>query len=67
MVIPGYDPEDIDDMLEQHLTADEIETFLTESEWTAYQEGDATLVDLLSGSEIQQLLDRRGVSLEENE
>jgi hypothetical protein len=65
MVVPGYDPADLDDALEQQLSADDVSTYLTDEEWAACQNGDASLLDLLSGSEIDALLDREGVTLEE--
>ncbi len=65
MPVSGYDPEDIDDMLESRLTDDEKAQFLTDAEWEAYQRGDESLVDLLSSSEIKRIFDRRDVAASE--
>jgi hypothetical protein len=59
MVIPGYDPEDLDDMLESHMDSHEIETFLTDAEWESYRNGDATLVDLLDSDELHELVQKK--------
>ncbi|WP_440770268.1 hypothetical protein [Natronorubrum sp. DTA28] len=58
MVIPGYDPDDLDDALESHLSAGELEDRLTESELERYRAGDESLVDLLGEDEIERMLDR---------
>ena len=56
MPVPGYDPEDVDDMLESRLGESDIRERLSENEWQSYQDGDATLVDLLDDEEIQGML-----------
>ncbi|WP_411966372.1 hypothetical protein [Haloferax sp. YSMS24] len=56
MVIPGYDPDDIDERLEELLSEHEIDEYLTAEERARYDEG-ASLVDLLSGDDIRDLLD----------
>lgn len=61
MPISGYDPEDIDDMLESRLTDDEKAELLTDAEWEAYRRGDESLVDLLSSGEIKRVFDGRDV------
>ena len=58
MPVSGYDPEDIDDMLESRLTDGEKAEFLTDAEWEAYRRGDESLVDLLEGSEIERIFHR---------
>lgn len=63
MVIPGYDPEDIDDALEYHMEEGEIEELLTGDELQSYRAGDASLIDLLSGAEVRTLLEEKDVSL----
>lgn len=62
MTISGYDPEDLDDVLENLLGEDEIADVLTENELTAYRNGDESLVDLLDSSEIERILDERDAS-----
>lgn len=64
MVIPGYDPEDIDDTLEAYMDDGEIEELLTAEELQSYRAGDQNLVDLLSGPEIQTLLDEKDIPLD---
>lgn len=64
MVIPGYDPEDLDDMLKAHMDANEIETFLTDEEWEAYRNGDETLVDLLDDDELHELVRKKNVPVD---
>ena len=61
MPISGYDPEDIDDILESRLTDDQKAQFLTDEEWDAYQRGDESLVDLLSTGEIRRIFDREDI------
>ncbi|WP_339102687.1 hypothetical protein [Haloterrigena salinisoli] len=58
MPIPGYDPEDIDEMLESRLGDDEIESKLTESELERYRAGDENLMDLLDEEEIERVRER---------
>lgn len=55
MPVSGYDPEDVDDALEELLDDRDAREFLDEEEWAAYREGE-DLVDLLDGSEIRALL-----------
>lgn len=56
MPVPGYDPDDVDDMLESRLGESDIRERLSESEWESYQDGDATLVDLLDDEEIRGMI-----------
>lgn len=58
MPVPGYDPEDLDDVLENKLTRQQKREFLTDDEWASYERGDASILDLLDDEEIEQLLDR---------
>lgn len=58
MPVSGYDPDDLDDVLESSLTDRDIKEFLTDDEWSAYKRGDESLLDLLEGAEIEQLLNR---------
>lgn len=60
MPIPGYDPEDIDDTLEELLTKEEKQEYLTDEEWESYRSGDESLLDLLESSEIKKIFERRG-------
>jgi len=60
MPIPGYDPEDIDDTLEELLTKEEKQEYLSDEEWASYRSGDESLLDLLESSEIQRIFERRG-------
>ncbi|WP_436344805.1 hypothetical protein [Natronorubrum sp. FCH18a] len=64
MPVPGYDPEDLDDVLESRLSDDELEDRLTESELENYRAGDESLVDLLDEDEIERTLDRGDDSAE---
>jgi hypothetical protein len=57
MVIPGYDPEDIDDILETHIGEDQLGTYLSDDELASYRDGDETLVNMLTTDEIRQLLE----------
>jgi hypothetical protein len=59
MVSGGYDPEDLDTALEALLDQDEIPEYLTDDEWDAYKRGEETLVDLLEGSEIRRILQKK--------
>jgi hypothetical protein len=56
MVIPGYDPEDVDDTLESRLGEEEVRERLSDEEWDAYQREEASLVDLLDESEIAEIM-----------
>jgi len=67
MVIPGYDPEDLDDALEARMDETEIETFLTESEWETYRSGRAGLVDLLDDDEVRELVRKKDVPVDPDE
>ena len=64
MVIPGYDPEDIDDTLEAHMDEGEIEELLSGDELQAYRTGDASLIDLLSAAEIHELIREKDVPID---
>lgn len=57
MPVPGYDPEDLDDTLENKLTRQKKRAYLSDEEWETYREGDASLVDLLDADEIDSLLE----------
>ena len=56
MPVPGYDPDDVDEMLESRLGESELRDRLSEDEWQSYQDGDDALVDLLEDEEIEGLL-----------
>jgi hypothetical protein len=62
MPVPGYDPSDVDDMLESHLTDQQLAEYLSDAEREAYARGEAGLVDLLAESEIDAILDDAGYS-----
>lgn len=57
MPVPGYDPDDVDKMLESKLGESGIRDRLSESEWQSYQDGDGKLIELLESSEIEGLLE----------
>lgn len=67
MVIPGYDPEDLDDLLESRMDAEEIESFLSEEEWELYRNGDEALIDLLDDDEFRHLVEKKDVPIELSE
>lgn len=60
MAIPGYDPIDIDHMLEARLSKEEIAERLDEDDLESYRADDASLVSLLDGDEIREVLDMSG-------
>ena len=65
MPISGYDPADIDELLERLLSEEEKAEFLTDEEWAAYERGDESLVDLLDRSEIERVFEKRNVSTDD--
>jgi hypothetical protein len=67
MVSGGYDPADLDTALEALLDEDEIPEYLTDEEWDAYRRGDESLVDLLDGPEISQILQKKASEIEATE
>lgn len=67
MVVPGYDPEDLDDALESHMHEGEIETLLTDAELASYRNGDASLLDLLTPSEIEELVETKDIPVDASE
>jgi hypothetical protein len=67
MVIPGYDPEDLDDILESRMDAHEIETFLTDAQWESYRNDDETLVDLLDDEELHELVRTKSIPVDQPE
>lgn len=64
MVIPGYDPEDIDDVLETYIGEDQLSTYLTDEELAAYRSSDESLVSMLTGEEIRELLEEADAPIE---
>jgi len=56
MPVPGYDLEDVDEMLESKLSEAKIRDHLSESEWQSYQDGEESLIDLLGDDEIDGIL-----------
>ncbi len=58
MPVPGYDPDDVDDMIETRLEEKEVQSHLSDDEWQSYQNEDASLVDLLDDEQIEQLLEK---------
>lgn len=64
MPVPGYDPEDIDELLDSLLEADDLQAYLSEGEIAAYDSGDESLIDLLSGSEIREILREKDAPVE---
>lgn len=61
MGIPGYDPADLDDHLEERLAGEDLSRWLTDAEIARYERGEDSLVDLLSGEDIERILDLDGV------
>jgi hypothetical protein len=59
MPVPGYDPEDVDDMLETRLEETDVRSHLSDDEWESYQNDDASLVELLDDEQIEQLLEEK--------
>ncbi|SFR66280.1 hypothetical protein [Halogeometricum limi] len=55
MSIPGYDLDELDDRLETALAGRDLDRYLTADERARYAAG-ADLVDLLSGSDIRDIL-----------
>jgi hypothetical protein len=55
MPVSGYDPDDVDDALEELVDERDARQLLDEEEWAAYRDGES-LVDLLEESEIHALL-----------
>lgn len=60
MPVPGYDPIDIDHMLESRLGDADIEAHLDTDDLERYRAGEATLFDLLEDDQIQDVLDLSG-------
>lgn len=56
MVIPGYDPADLDDHLEERLRGRDLSEWMTDEEIERYESGES-LVELLSARDIDRLLD----------
>lgn len=59
MPVPGYDPDDVDDKLEELLAERDADEFLTPEEQRRYEDGER-LGELLDEEEIGRLLDREG-------
>ncbi|WP_435154625.1 hypothetical protein [Haladaptatus sp. DFWS20] len=57
MPIPGYDEDDLDEMLEERLEEHD-EQFLTPSQREEYENG-GSLLDILSEDDIHRLLDKK--------
>lgn len=57
MPVPGYDPDDVDALLETKLSETDVRERLSDDEWQSYQDDDTSLVELLDENEIDQLLD----------
>jgi|AntDeeMetagen134_2_1112570.scaffolds.fasta_scaffold05919_1 hypothetical protein len=60
MPVPGYDPDDIETVLETQLTETELDEMLSARERDDYENGDASLVDLLGDEQIDRVLDHGG-------
>ena len=56
MVIPGYDPDDLEDALETQLNREGKGEYLTEEEQRRFESGES-LVDLLDEEDIRRLLE----------
>ena len=57
MPVPGYDPDDVDNLLEQKLSETDVRSQLSDAELESYENGDTRLVELLDDDQIDQLLD----------
>jgi hypothetical protein len=55
MPVPGYDPNDLDNELENALTDTELRERLTDEEFRRYEEGE-NLIDLLDEDDIDEVL-----------
>lgn len=64
MPVPGYDPEDVDELLDSLLEEDELQTYLSDDEIAAYNNGDESLIDLLEGSEVREILQEKDAPVE---
>lgn len=56
MTIPGYDPGDLDDRLEDLLEDEDLDEYLSPAERRRYEDGES-LSDLLDKEDIRRLLD----------
>lgn len=57
MVIPGYDPDDIDETLEVMMERGDPSDYLTEDEMERWKGGES-LLDLLDDEDIDRLLEK---------
>ncbi|MFC7058562.1 hypothetical protein [Halovenus salina] len=64
MVIPGYDPQDLDDMLESHVDTAEVEALLTDSELASYRNGSEALIDLLDSEDLHALAETNDLPMD---
>lgn len=64
MVIPGYDPRDLDDMLESHVDTAEVEALLTDSELKSYRNGTEALIDLLDSEDLHALAETNDLPMD---
>lgn len=55
MPIPGYDPDDLDELLAERLEARGGEASLTPRQWREYENG-ASLIEVLNERDIERLL-----------
>lgn len=55
MPVPGYDPEDLDEMLRARLDDSDPDEYLTPAERERYEDG-ASPLDLLDEDDIERLL-----------
>jgi hypothetical protein len=55
MVIPGYDPDDLDEQLEDRMSESDLDRYLTPAERGRYESGES-LVELLSTEDIRDVL-----------
>ena len=55
MPIPGYDPDDLDELLAERLEACGGAASLTPRQWREYENG-ASLLDVLNETDIERLL-----------
>ncbi|SDJ67233.1 hypothetical protein SAMN05216226_10732 [Halovenus aranensis] len=64
MVIPGYDPRDLDEMLESRADTADVKARLTDAEWAAYRNGEESLIDLLDSQALHDLAETNDLPID---
>lgn len=65
MPISGYDPDDLDGLLERLLDESDLREHFSEEQWNAYKDGDLKLNDMLEDDEIERMLSSTDGTVEE--